>query len=69
MPPLFNWLREQGNVADTEMHRVFNCGIGMVVIVSPQEATQAETLLRNAGETVWRIGVIRQRRAASRKPP
>jgi phosphoribosylformylglycinamidine cyclo-ligase len=62
MPPLFDWLREQGNVSDAEMHRVFNCGIGMVVIVSPEEADAAETLLRNEGETVWRIGTVRQRR-------
>jgi len=62
MPPLFGWLQEQGNVSDAEMHRVFNCGIGMVVIVSPEEAAAAETLLRDAGETVSRIGTIRQRR-------
>jgi phosphoribosylformylglycinamidine cyclo-ligase len=34
LPPLFQWLQEQGQVADAEMHRVFNCGIGMVVIVA-----------------------------------
>ena len=33
MPPLFNWLQENGNVADDEMHRVFNCGIGMAVVL------------------------------------
>jgi phosphoribosylformylglycinamidine cyclo-ligase len=62
MPPLFGWLQKQGNVSDAEMHRVFNCGIGMVVIVSSEDAAAAETLLRDAGETVWRIGTIRQRR-------
>jgi len=62
MPPLFGWLQEQGNVSDAEMHRVFNCGIGMVAIVSPQDAAAAETLLRDAGETVSRIGTIRHRR-------
>jgi phosphoribosylformylglycinamidine cyclo-ligase len=62
MPPLFSWLREQGNLADREMYRVFNCGIGMVAIVSPADAPRAEALLRAAGETVWRIGTVRRRR-------
>ncbi len=38
MPPLFNWLQENGNVADDEMHRVFNCGIGMAVVVARELA-------------------------------
>jgi phosphoribosylformylglycinamidine cyclo-ligase len=62
IPPLFTWLKQQGNVADREMYRVFNCGIGMVIAVSPAEAAAAETLLREAGETVWRIGTVRRRR-------
>jgi phosphoribosylformylglycinamidine cyclo-ligase len=61
MPPLFTWLKQQGNVADREMFRVFNCGIGMVVIVSAAEAPAAEKLLAEAGETVWRIGSVRRR--------
>ena len=61
-PPLFTWLKEQGNIAEREMYRVFNCGIGMVAIVSAEEATAAETLLAKAGETVWRIGTVQRRR-------
>jgi phosphoribosylformylglycinamidine cyclo-ligase len=61
MPPLFTWLKQQGNVSDREMFRVFNCGIGMAVIVSAAEAAAAETLLAEAGETVWRIGTVRRR--------
>jgi hypothetical protein len=38
MPPLFQWLQQHGGVADAEMHRVFNCGIGMTVIVSAENA-------------------------------
>ena len=63
MPPLFHWLQQQGNVADSEMHRVFNCGIGMALVVAPEHADAAINQLRAAGETVWRIGAIRQRSA------
>ena len=62
-PPLFGWLQQQGNVAEAEMLRVFNCGIGMVVIVSEQHAQAASELLRTAGETVWRIGSVQMRSA------
>ena len=58
LPPLFAWLREAGNVAEQEMYRVFNCGIGMVVIVSPADAERAMKSLADSGETVHRIGCI-----------
>ena len=59
MPPLFQWLQQHGGVADAEMHRVFNCGIGMTVIVSADNADAAMAQLQAAGETVYRIGAIR----------
>jgi len=58
LPPLFQWLQKEGNVESAEMHRVFNCGIGMVVIVSAEEARAASDLLLQAGETVFEIGRI-----------
>ena len=61
MPPLFSWLQQHGGVADDEMHRVFNCGIGMTVIVSKENADAAEAELKRLGETVYRIGAIRER--------
>ncbi len=61
MPPLFQWLQQHGGVADAEMHRVFNCGIGMVVIVAADQADAALAQLQAAGETVNKIGVIRAR--------
>jgi phosphoribosylformylglycinamidine cyclo-ligase len=61
MPPLFGWLQQHGGVADAEMHRVFNCGIGMAVIVSKENADAAMAQLQAAGETVTRIGDIRER--------
>jgi len=61
MPPLFTWLQQHGKVADAEMHRVFNCGIGMTVIVAKENADAAIAQLQAAGETVYRIGEIRAR--------
>ena len=61
LPPLFIWLQSEGNVADDEMLRVFNCGIGMVVIVAAEHARKAGELLRAAGETVFTIGSIANR--------
>jgi phosphoribosylformylglycinamidine cyclo-ligase len=58
LPPLFQWLQRMGNVADGEMHRVFNCGIGMVVVVAAEHEKQAVDLLGAAGEQVFRIGRI-----------
>ncbi|AJP58563.1 phosphoribosylformylglycinamidine cyclo-ligase [Pandoraea vervacti] len=61
LPPLFQWLQEHGKVADAEMHRVFNCGIGMAVIVSAADADAAVKHLEASGETVYRLGTIRER--------
>ena len=57
-PPIFDWLQSNGGVAEAEMHRVFNCGIGMVVVVAPADAEAARRLLTEAGETVFAIGRI-----------
>jgi phosphoribosylformylglycinamidine cyclo-ligase len=65
MPPVFRWLRDHGNIADAELYRVFNCGIGMAVVVGADDAARAMKILRAAGETVWRIGsVVRRGRNA-----
>jgi len=57
-PKLFDWLQQKGNVAEDEMHRVFNCGIGMVIAVAPEHADRAMAELRAAGETVYLIGTV-----------
>ncbi|MFW3613271.1 phosphoribosylformylglycinamidine cyclo-ligase [Billgrantia antri] len=57
-PALFDWLQQQGNVAEHEMYRVLNCGIGMVVVVPADQADQARAHLQAQGETVYRIGEI-----------
>lgn len=63
MPPLFHWLKAQGNIADHELYKTFNCGIGMAVIVAKKHAVAAQQLLKDAGETVFEIGVIRAQAA------
>ncbi len=57
-PPLFDWLKQEGGVAEDEMHRVFNCGIGMAIVVAAADAARASKLLADAGETVRAIGRI-----------
>jgi phosphoribosylformylglycinamidine cyclo-ligase len=61
LPPLFRWLQEQGGIPDAELHRVFNCGIGMVAIVAARDADRAARAFGAAGETVYRLGVIERR--------
>jgi phosphoribosylformylglycinamidine cyclo-ligase len=61
LPALFRWLQTQGNVADAEMVRVFNCGIGMVLIVAPELASTAIKSLAAQGLTVWVAGEVRER--------
>jgi phosphoribosylformylglycinamidine cyclo-ligase len=55
-PKVFGWLARTGGVADAEMLRVFNCGIGMALVV--EDAVGARALLEAAGETVFDIGRI-----------
>ncbi len=55
-PAVFDWLQEQGNVAKIEMHRTFNCGIGMVVVVAADQADTALAQLKALGEQAWLIG-------------
>jgi phosphoribosylformylglycinamidine cyclo-ligase len=61
MPELFRWLQMKGGVADAEMVRVFNCGIGMVVIVSPEQAEQAIASLNAQGLKAWTVGDVVER--------
>ena len=58
LPPVFEWLQAQGNIAREEMLRTFNCGIGMVVCLPASAADAAIGLLRDQGEQVVRLGEI-----------
>jgi phosphoribosylformylglycinamidine cyclo-ligase len=57
--PIFEWLQTEGRVADEEMYRVFNCGIGMTVHVAATDADKAIALLRAAGQEALVIGEIK----------
>ena len=57
-PAVFDWLQAHGNVEDDEMHRVFNCGIGLVLIVAASDSQTALKELRSAGEEAFEIGEI-----------
>ncbi|MFO7747767.1 MAG: phosphoribosylformylglycinamidine cyclo-ligase [Orrella sp.] len=58
LPPLFEWLKEEGDIESQEMYRVFNCGIGMVLVVPASEATAVTEHLTQAGEMVYDLGEI-----------
>jgi len=58
--PVFDWLQHAGGVADDEMHRTFNCGIGMTVIVAAEHVDEALRVLRANGETASVIGAVRR---------
>jgi phosphoribosylformylglycinamidine cyclo-ligase len=58
IPPVFPWLARAGGVASDEMLRVFNCGVGMALVVAEADADAATQLLKAAGESVTRIGRI-----------
>jgi len=58
IPPVFRWIKTAGGVADTEMLRTFNCGIGMTVIAAPDHASDVAKILTDAGENVIPIGEV-----------
>jgi len=58
LPELFTWLQDATRLSDEDLHRTFNCGIGMTVHVAPSDAERALALLREHGETATVIGTI-----------
>ncbi len=59
-PVIFDWLQDKGNITSNEMHRTFNCGIGMVLIIDPKDVDSTLQSLNNSGETAQIIGSIEQ---------
>ena len=58
LPPVFRWMAETGGMAQAELLKTFNCGIGMIVVCAPDRAEALAALLGEAGETVYRIGQV-----------
>ncbi len=58
MPEIFQWLQAQGNIESSEMHRVLNCGVGMVVVVPKEGSEAAINQLNELGEVAWLIGEV-----------
>jgi phosphoribosylformylglycinamidine cyclo-ligase len=58
LPGVFRWLRAEGGMAEAEMLKTFNCGIGMVAVVAADRAGALAALLREAGETVHHLGHV-----------
>jgi phosphoribosylformylglycinamidine cyclo-ligase len=56
--PVWDWIQESGRIGDAEMHRTFNCGVGMVALVARADAAAALELLRAAGERATVIGEV-----------
>lgn len=57
-PEVFTWLQTRGNIAEKEMYRTFNCGIGMVICIPNTQLQDAMRCLADAGETVFHLGEI-----------
>ncbi|RYG17013.1 MAG: phosphoribosylformylglycinamidine cyclo-ligase [Caulobacteraceae bacterium] len=58
MPAVFEWLQQAGDVADEEMRRTFNCGVGLMLVVAPEDAEPVLTRLFEAGEDAFIIGQL-----------
>jgi len=65
LPSVFNWLKEAGNVEDNEMYRTFNCGVGMVLVVSPDMEQIALNKLEELGEKAWVMGQVIEKQGES----
>jgi len=58
VPPLFAWLQRAGEIADDEMFRAFNMGVGLVLVVSASDADAVLGALRATGEPAWTLGHV-----------
>ena len=63
-PPIFSWLQEKGNISSIEMHKTFNCGIGMVISVGQNDAEKAMDLLNEKQANASLIGCVLERSTA-----
>lgn len=57
-PGIFNWLQDNGNITTHEMYRTFNCGVGLIIALPQEDASEAINILNQLGENAWEIGRI-----------
>ena len=67
LPPVFGWLAQTGGMAEAEMLKTFNCGIGMIVVCAADRAEALAELLTEAGESVSRLGTVTEGQGVSYK--
>ena len=65
LPPVFGWMAETGGIAESEMLKTFNCGIGLILVCAAERADALAALLEDAGETVARIGSVTEQPGVS----
>jgi phosphoribosylformylglycinamidine cyclo-ligase len=58
IPGIFNFLKNEGNISKNEMFRVFNMGIGMVLVIDPADYEKVKKLSSLAGEEIFKIGIM-----------
>ncbi|WP_435311730.1 phosphoribosylformylglycinamidine cyclo-ligase [Primorskyibacter sedentarius] len=58
LPAVFGWMADTGEMAEAELLKTFNCGIGMIAAVAPDRADELTAILTTAGETVTRLGTV-----------
>lgn len=64
LPPVFAWMKGQGDIDEEDLLRTFNCGIGMILVVSKAKAATVEKALKAAGEKTFRMGELTRKTAA-----
>ena len=62
IPSLFEWIREKSNLDEAGLFSTFNCGIGMVIILSKDDEMKATKILQDSGEEVFKLGLVYDRR-------
>jgi phosphoribosylformylglycinamidine cyclo-ligase len=67
VPPIFSLIQRVGSVDDDEMYRVFNMGIGLILVVPAEQADEVVASARRAGETAWIIGEVAQGASSERR--
>ena len=65
MPNIFKWLKENGNISDDDMYRIFNCGIGMVLFVDEDEELNISSRIKELKMNSFVIGKVKNKKEES----